>query len=227
MFTKLPLDIQEKIYNLLPVDSRVSLSMALPKDAPKKFIKDKKEERKLGVLVKAIKKKKFKKLTPVSKEFISKLDKSDPTLDEISQHIPEVKELLENNNKTSTLNDIEYVLKNDKHTRPDILASQIMKHDAYINVDTRPYLLYICLVSNHHVFEAMYASGADVSGIKNYIQFTSHDLKLFKFTWKYVEKNLTQDEFDVLYEKIVGDMRIDCVLYLDERTRLLNELPAI
>lgn len=94
MFTKLPLDIQEKIYKSLPVKDRVKLYIALPKDATKRY-KHPRQEKGLGIIAKAISKKKVKKLSPEMKSYLANyVSQNDPTIKEIEEFIPDISDSL-------------------------------------------------------------------------------------------------------------------------------------
>lgn len=82
MITQLPVEIQEIIYNKLHVKDRVMLL------ASKKFDfkpKPKANEKKLGVLSKAIAKRKVTKLSEPITRFIGSCSSSDPTIQEMSK----------------------------------------------------------------------------------------------------------------------------------------------
>lgn len=87
MFCDLPRDLQEKIYNGLDVFDRTSLNIALPKTSQFSH-KNKHLEKKLGVLVTAVKKGHVKKLSLNVKNFLSSLCAQDSTIDIINEHIP-------------------------------------------------------------------------------------------------------------------------------------------
>lgn len=214
MFTKLPIDIQEKIYNLLPVQSRTSLRIALPKRSSSyNYFKDKTCEKKLGILSKAIKKKKFKKLTPATKVFLMSIDKEDPTLAELSNILPQIGTISANITPETGERELEYIIRTNKSLSPEDLADQVMQNPEYLNTTSRPYLLYKCLLSNEDVFEAIAIKSGDVTCVKQYLQYMS--VNMLKLAIKHIGDTITKDEYDSIYEKAVGELYIDTIEYLE------------
>ena len=88
MILDFPIDVQEMIYKKLEVYDRVRLKIALPKQHTLKF-NDPALERKLGILVTALKKKRVTHLSNKMKIFlVSSVKKDDPTLNTITQNFP-------------------------------------------------------------------------------------------------------------------------------------------
>lgn len=91
MIQNLPTEIQEIIYKKLHVRDRIRLLSVIPNDTRNKmktFCKYK--EKRLGVLSKAIEKKKVKKISFQIMEFIKSCEANDPTLKAISEVFPEI-----------------------------------------------------------------------------------------------------------------------------------------
>lgn len=90
MITDLPAELQECIYNKLCVKDRVMFKMAMPKSSRIMFKSPSKEKR-LGVLVKSIQKKKLASLTKPIKQFLKTCDRHDPTIEAIADVLPEAR----------------------------------------------------------------------------------------------------------------------------------------
>jgi len=89
-FTQLLPELQDIIYNKLHVRDRINLISALPKKHVIK-VKYPYDEKKLGVLAKAIHLGKVEKLSEPMKFFLRNCSSSDPTIHEICQAFPELK----------------------------------------------------------------------------------------------------------------------------------------
>ena len=92
MLQDLPFELQEVVYNRLPVRDRIKFRMALPRNTKIKF-RDGVKEKKLGVLSKAICKGKVKDISRDMKAFLQTCDASDPTIKEMALVLPEVKDI--------------------------------------------------------------------------------------------------------------------------------------
>lgn len=93
-FLALPSEIQELVYRKLHVTDRVKLSMALPRNT-KVQVKPRVAEKKLGVLAKAVKRRRIASLSDAMKCFITTCDPTDPTITEMTEVFPETRLLAE------------------------------------------------------------------------------------------------------------------------------------
>jgi hypothetical protein len=102
---QLPNDLQDSIYQCLTVDDRVRLRCALPPDARKRVPKPQRNEKRLGVLLKAIRKRRIVRLSRPATEFLRiQCARDDPTVAEIERTFPEITASLDRGSKT-TLHD--------------------------------------------------------------------------------------------------------------------------
>ena len=85
-FKDFPRDVQECIAYKLNVRERTMLNCVLSKG--EQFVKD--YDRSLGIIRKAIVKKKVKKFTTTLRDFFNKLPDNDATLDEIRNILPDM-----------------------------------------------------------------------------------------------------------------------------------------
>jgi hypothetical protein len=91
MGSPFPIEIQERIYLGLPVRDRVRFRSAMPKDARIRY-KCPAEERRLGLFVRFIKKRKIAALSENMLAFMETIERDDPTLDEIAEFFPDAVE---------------------------------------------------------------------------------------------------------------------------------------
>ena len=146
MMIDLPVELQQLIYNKLPVWDRVRMKMVLPKPQSKEQSKQQLQwknpdtERKLGILAGAIQKKRIVKLSdPMKKFIVASVDKEDPTLTEMAQHIPEVAHLLHRPQAARTIED--FIKDNDIEALKDVPASafkEVMYHNPMIMYTVPP-----------------------------------------------------------------------------------------
>ena len=91
MFPNLPVELQERIRDSLDVCDRVRLMMALPKALSKTLRRNPQTEKTLGVLARAIRKKRLTGLTIKTRNFLGrKASRQDPTVALMAATIPEV-----------------------------------------------------------------------------------------------------------------------------------------
>ena len=88
-FTQLPSDIQDMIYKKLHVNDRIKLLTVLPKRHAIK-INVSSDEKKLGVLAKAIRQGRVSELSDYMKLFLQTCNSTDPTIHEISLVFPDI-----------------------------------------------------------------------------------------------------------------------------------------
>lgn len=92
-FVDLPNVLQDKIYNYLPVCDKARFRMAMPKPMGNNFKLASYKDKGLGMLSKAIKKKKIVEISDKVKHFLKEsVSEFDPTIEEMQSHIPSIKE---------------------------------------------------------------------------------------------------------------------------------------
>jgi len=92
MLTELPVEIQERVYNGLHVRDRIKLLMALPKACVRRIrVRPHHNEKKLGVLAKAVEKRRVERLSSTMVAFLKEeCVEGDPTIGEIGKVFPEL-----------------------------------------------------------------------------------------------------------------------------------------
>lgn len=218
MFTDLPFDAQEKVRDALSAGERARLMMALPKPCASRLRKDPATEKKLGVLATAIRKKRLKRLTRDVREFLEgqDVDKRDPTLAEMAVHIPEVVDVIRARPQTlESATDRNAFLDMVARAAPED-ATRVTGHPMYAERKTDVW--FECMIRNVPLLEAIAAldpvARAEIHDyVKKNAEFCTHDLDSLRSLLRMV--SLSREELENVYAYAVGNMYIECALFVD------------
>ena len=98
-FKELPVEIKEHVYSFLTVTDRARFRLAMQNTDSRFRFKCPEKERRLGLFVRSIKKRKVAALSFPMLQFLGTIDRDDPTLDEIAEVFPEAVANHRNSNK--------------------------------------------------------------------------------------------------------------------------------
>lgn len=236
MFLKLPLDIQDKIYKSLSVQDRVKLNMALPKENKSRY-KCIKEEKKLGLISKVLKKRKVKKISNIIRIFLSDIDETDPTLTELSEEYPIInnlnkKKIINLNNidiNTLTKDDIMPLLKkltiedfnkllDNTYIKP--ILSHSNEDELYLVKYERNRFLFELILENHELFEYIAKNNlCDINCVRESLKFTLISKKNYELILKYFK--ITKEELEDMYDYVIEYVNFELIEIIGKELELI------
>jgi hypothetical protein len=116
----LPVELKEHVYSFLNVSDRARFRVAMQKTDTHFRYKCPMEERKLGLFVRSIKKRRVSAMSFPMRQFLGTIDRDDPTLDEIAEVFPEAVANHRNNNPR--LMSLAELISNGTITEEDVRA---------------------------------------------------------------------------------------------------------
>lgn len=231
MFLKLPLDIQDKIYKSLSVQDRVKLNMALPKESKTRY-KSLNKEKQLGLITKVIKKRKIEKVSYKMKCFLAEVESEDPTLKDISEILPIVKEI---NKKTVTnLDNIETLTKEEIFSITNKLTieqfDRLLKNPYMINIINydiigiyiyeRQGFLFNLLLDNHIIFDYIVEKNiCDIECIRKSLKFAIISKKNYEFILKHFK--LSKEELEEIFDYVVERLNFELIDIIGRQLELI------
>lgn len=214
MFAELPSDIQGHIRDSLNVYDRARLMVALPKSITKHLRKkDPKVERSLGILSKAIRKKRLRGLTHPIRLFLEgSVDMQDPTLSDMVVFVPEVMHVTQKKATLQDATDIDTFLHSVATTEPKDVQN-VLGHRFF--AENPQSVLFKCMQYNMALLEAIVplCDATHIQYIKSRVKFMTYNMDSFRFLLRLVD--LSRDELEEVYTYAVGEMCIEAAVYVD------------
>lgn len=202
-FKGLPRDVQEHIAQKLNVRDRTMLNCVLPKS--ERFVK--KYDRSLGIIHKAIVKKKVSKFTSVLRDFFNKLPDDDATLNEIRNILPDMfsADVLEADRKDYIFTIVKGCsIETYKQLRNDDFYKDIFKDHSKTLKD----LLYTIAIWNHKLFEYILVNETlDMSVLEQDLPYMFYSIETIKIVLKHM--SLSKQVIEKMYVRSVENMSLD------------------
>lgn len=217
MLLQLPLDVQERVYRMLPVDDRARLVAALPKGEPLRARAlptgaSRRAERTLGVIHRAVRKRRVMRMSTRMKDFLASVPLDDPTMFDIAASFPDV----------ATARDANAVRPSDVHTLAAGDIERILRTASWETwctlrsnpalepgADSLPHLLFICGLYNSPLFVRIAESGAyDLNAMmKSSIKHLSCNPKSLSAVLRHVP--MARDELEAVYVYCIERLYIE------------------
>lgn len=202
-FREFPRDVQELIAYKLNVHDRTMLNCVLPKS--ERFVKS--YDRSLGIIRKAVVKRKVTKFTTVLRDFFNKLPNDDATLNEIRNILPDMfsADVLEADRK-------DYIFTIVKGCSIETYK-QLRNDDFYKDVfidhsKSLKNLLYTIAIWNHTLFEYILVNDTlDVSLLEQDLPYMFYSIETIKIVLKHM--SLSKQVTEKMYVRSVENMCLD------------------
>jgi hypothetical protein len=214
MFNKLPLDLQESVAYKLNVHDRTMLNSVLSKN--KQFNKD--YDRTLGIIHKAIIKRKVSKVTVKMRDFFNTIPEQEETLKEIKLILPDMftAEVLEMDRKDY----IYTIVKSCNIETYKQLRTEDIYKDNFDNNGKLKTLLYTIATCNPTLFEYIVLNETfDFSLLHAEIPYMLSYIEALKIILKHM--NLSTTVVEELYVRSIETMRLDAAELLDAHLKTM------